>query len=67
MPVHTTAIGKSLTTVGKKILKVVDLVSIMRIITLLVMPFNKWAAFKTGVIDDKGKTLKKRRDRKTQE
>ena len=67
MPVHTTAIGKSLTTVGKKILKVVDLVSIMRIITLLVMPFNKWAAFKTGVIDDKGKTLKKRRDRKTPE
>ena len=35
MPAHTTALGKNLITVGKKVLKAVDLISIMRILTLL--------------------------------
>ena len=65
MPAHTTALGKNLITVGKKVLKAVDLVSIMRILTLLTIPFEHWAAYKTGVIDKDGKTLKKRRDRET--
>ncbi|MDP7365890.1 MAG: hypothetical protein QGH83_01315 [Candidatus Pacebacteria bacterium] len=65
MPAHTTALGKNLITVGKKVLKAVDLVSIMRILTLLTIPFELWAAYKTGVIDKDGKTLKKRRDRET--
>ena len=39
----------------------------MRIITLITIPFKHWTAFKTGVIDKDGKTLKKRRDRKTRE
>ena len=65
MPAHTTALGKNLVSVGKKVLKAVDLVSIMRILTLLTIPFDKWAAFKVGVIDKDGKTIKKRADRKT--
>ena len=67
MPAHTTAIGKELVSVGKSVLKVVDLASIMRIITLITIPFKHWAAYKTGVFDENGKTLKKRRDRKTKE
>ena len=67
MPAHTSALGKSLVSVGKTVIKAVDIASIMRILTLLSIPFTKWSAFKTGVIDKDGKTLKKRRDRKTRE
>ena len=67
MPAHTSALGQKLITVGKKTLKAVDLISIMRILTLLTIPFKFWSAYKTGVIDEKGKTLKKRRDRTTPE
>ena len=64
MPAHTTPTGKSLVSGA---IKVVDLASIMRIITLITIPFKHWTAYKTGVIDENGKTLKKRRDRKTKE
>lgn len=65
MPAHTSLLGKNLVSVGKKVIKAVDLASIMRILTLLTIPFEKWSAFKTGVIDKDGKTIKKKRDRKT--
>ena len=65
MPAHTSALGKSLVSVGKTVIKAVDIASIMRILTLLTIPFTKWSAFKTGVIDKDGKTLKKKNDRKT--
>ena len=55
MPAHTSALGQKLITVGKKVLKSVDLISIMRILTLLTIPFKLWSAYKTGVIDEKGK------------
>ena len=64
MPAHTTPTGKALIS---GTIKVVDLASIMRIITLMTIPFKHWTAYKTGVIDENGKTLKKRRDRKTKE
>ena len=64
MPAHKTSVGKGLISGA---IKVVDLASIMRIITLITIPFKHWTAFKTGVIDKDGKTLKKRRDRKTKE
>ena len=64
MPAHKTSVGKGLISGA---IKVVDLASIMRIITLITIPFKHWTAFKTGVIDKDGKTLKKRRDRKTRE
>ena len=64
MPSHTTPTGKALIS---GTIKVVDLASIMRIITLMTIPFKHWTAYKTGVIDENGKTLKKRRDRKTKE
>ena len=64
MPAHTTPTGRGLISGA---IKVVDLASIMRIITLITIPFKHWTAFKTGVIDKDGKTLKKRRDRKTRE
>ena len=64
MPAHKTSVGKGLISGA---IKVGDLASIMRIITLITIPFKHWTAFKTGVIDKDGKTLKKRRDRKTRE
>jgi len=64
MPAHKTSVGKGLISGA---IKVVDLASIMRIITLITIPFKHWTAYKTGVIDENGKTLKKRRDRKTKE
>ena len=45
MPAHTSALGKSLVSVGKKVIKAVDIASIMRILTLLTIPFTKWSAF----------------------
>ena len=64
MPAHTSPAGRGLIS---GTLKVVDLASIMRIITLITIPFKHWSAYKTGIIDENGKTLKKRRDRKTKE
>ena len=64
MPAHKTSVGKGLISGA---IKVVDLASIMRIITLITIPFKHWTAYKTGVIDENGKTIKKRRDRKTKE
>ena len=52
MPAHTSALGQQVTSIGKTALKVVDLASIMRIITLITIPFKHWAAYITGVIDD---------------
>ena len=39
--------------------RAIDLLITYRVIKLLVTPFNKQEAFYTGVIDDKGKVLKK--------
>ena len=64
MPAHTTPTGKSLISGA---IKVVDLASIMRIITLITITIKPWTEYKTCVIDENGKTLKKRRDRKTKE
>ena len=44
----------------------VDLLIAYRIIKLLVTPFNRQEAFKTGIIDDKGKVLKKMKDLTTE-
>ena len=42
--------------------RVIDAVIAYRVIKLLVTPFNKTNAFKLGIIDEKGKVLKKSRD-----
>ena len=44
----------------------VDLLIAYRIIKLLVTPFNRQEAYKTGIIDDKGKVLKKMKDLTTE-
>jgi hypothetical protein len=41
---------------------VVDLFLVFQFIRKLVTPFNKWPAYKEGVIDDKGNVLIKRKD-----
>ena len=41
---------------------VVDLFLVFSFIKRLVTPFNKWAAFKEGIIDAKGNILVPRRD-----
>ena len=40
----------------------VDLFLVYSFIRKLVTPFNKWEAFKLGIIDDDGKVLIKRKD-----
>ncbi len=45
--------------------RAVDLLIAYRVLKLLVTPFNKQPAFKMGIIDDKGKVLKKFRTLKT--
>ncbi len=45
--------------------RAVDLVITYRIIKLLITPFNKQEAFKLGIIDEKGKVLRKFRTLKT--
>jgi len=42
--------------------RVIDAVIAYRVIKLLVTPFKRTQAFKLGIIDDKGKVLKKSRD-----
>jgi len=46
---------------------VADFAYAIRFLKLLVTPFDKTDAFKLGVIDDKGKVLKKGKERKTRE
>lgn len=46
---------------------VADFAYAIRFLKLLVTPFEKTDAFKYGVIDDKGKVLKKGKERKTKE
>ena len=41
---------------------VVDLFLVFNFIKRLVTPFNKWEAYKEGIIDDKGNILIKRKD-----
>ena len=45
--------------------RAVDLLIAYRVLKMLVTPFNKQPAFKMGIIDDKGKVLKKFRTLKT--
>ena len=47
--------------------RVIDALIAYRVLKLLVTPFNKTKAFELGIIDDKGKVLKKSRDIKKQE
>ena len=42
--------------------RVIDALVAYRVIKLLVTPFNRTEAFRLGIIDDKGKVLKKSRD-----
>lgn len=44
-----------------------DLVALYQFVRKLVTPFKKMPAYKAGIIDDKGKFLKKKRDLKTAE
>ena len=47
--------------------RVIDAVIAYRVLKLLVTPFNKTKAFEYGIIDEKGKVLKKSRDIKNAE
>ena len=47
--------------------RVIDAVIAYRVLKLLVTPFNKTKAFELGIIDEKGKVLKKSRDIKNAE
>lgn len=47
------------------LLRGVDTLTIMRMLRLMVMPFEKWPAYETGVIDREGNTLKKGKQRVT--
>lgn len=47
--------------------RLVDLFLVYQFITRLVTPFNQWDAFRLGIIDEKGKVLKKRVTLTTQE
>jgi len=42
--------------------RVIDALVAYRVLKLLVTPFNRTEAFKLGIIDEKGKVLKKSRD-----
>ena len=42
--------------------RVIDALVAYRVVKLLVTPFNRTEAFKLGIIDDKGKVLKKSKD-----
>jgi len=46
---------------------VVDLFLVYQFIRRLATPFNKWEAFETGVIDDKGNILVKKKDRTSEQ
>ena len=39
--------------------RAIDLLIAYRVVKMLVTPFNKQPAFKLGIIDEKGKVLKK--------
>ena len=47
--------------------RVIDAVIAYRVLKLLVTPFNRTEAFELGIIDEKGKVLKKSRDIKNAE
>ena len=47
--------------------RVIDALVAYRVLKLLVTPFNKTEAYKLGIIDDKGKVLKKTKQLKTSE
>lgn len=46
---------------------VVDLGLVLFFLRQFIKPFNKWEAFKLGIIDEKGKVLRKRKELKTSE
>ena len=46
---------------------IVDLFLVYQFIRRLATPFNKWDAYKTGVIDEKGKILVKKRERSSEQ
>ena len=46
---------------------IVDLFLIYQFIKKLATPFKEWEAYKLGIIDEKGKQLKKRKDLRSQE
>ena len=46
---------------------IVDLFLVYQFIRRLATPFNEWKAYELGIIDGKGKQLKKRKDLTTRE
>lgn len=44
---------------------IIDLAAVYKFIKLLSTPFDKWEAYKLGIIDEKGNVLKKRRELRT--
>lgn len=44
---------------------IVDLYVVYKFLRKLTTPFNKWRAYKTGVIDENGNIIKKKKDRLT--
>ena len=40
--------------------RIVDLFLVYQFVTRLVTPFNQWEAYRLGIIDEKGKVLRKR-------
>ena len=42
--------------------RAIDLIITYRVVKMLVTPFNKFEAFKLGIIDEKGKSLKKMKE-----
>ena len=46
---------------------IVDLFLVYQFIRRLATPFNEWKAYELGIIDGKGKQLKKRREFTTRE
>lgn len=44
-------------TIGGKIVRAVDTVTILRFVKLVSTPFEKWPAYKSGVIDENGNTI----------
>lgn len=46
---------------------VVDLFLVYQFLKRLVTPFNKWDAYKSGIIDDKGDIIKPKKERSKEE
>jgi len=50
-------------TIGGKVVRAVDTITILRFVKLVSTPFDKWPAYRSGVIDENGNTLVYKKDR----